>query len=264
MRAETFVPGHISCVFRPVKGESPETTGSLGFGIRLDMGCHASVGLRDDGVVSIRINGEECEADITRCALDSIRRGHGLDVDLVHDLPLEQGFGSSASGTLAAALCAADLLCIDRSEAVAATHRAECTLGGGLGDLLAIECPSGVPLRTVAGPPCDIGRCEDTGLGFRELTLVVFDETLSTPSVLGDPGMMRRIESEGDKAMSSFRADPSLGTLFESAKAFSEGIGLESERMKDALRTIREGGGRAGMCMLGNSIYSDVPVSVAR
>jgi len=262
MKARTFVPGHISCVFRPVRGDSPETTGSLGFGIRLDKGCHACVSERDDGRIVITVNGEECDAPITRRAIGSMHPDKGLDIELVHDLPMEQGFGTSASGTFAAALCTAEILGRDRSDAVMATHEAECALGGGLGDLLATDCSYGVPVRTKAGPP-GVGSTEDSGLAFRELTLIIFEEPLSTASVLGDPGMMERIIKEGDSALKGFSEDPSETSFFEQSNRFSSSAGLESERICEALDILRKGGNRAGMCMLGNSIFSDVPVNIA-
>jgi len=33
---------------------------------------------------------------------------------------------------------------------------------------------------------------------------------------------------------------------------------LESAEIRDAMRAIRERGHHAGMCMLGNSLYSDI------
>jgi len=263
MRPSVFVPGHISCIFRPYRAQSVEETGSRGLGIRLGLGCHGTARKRDDGKIVIRINGEESEASLTRYALESMRLDSGIEVDLKHDLPLQQGFGASASGTYAATLCAADLFGKDRSEALSATHRAECNMGGGLGDLLAIESPYPVPVRVHEGIPGLTGVTSDSGLSFDRLTLIVFKKPLSTKSVLGNPETMDRIIRAGDSAMVEFDKDRSIEGLFRVSNSFSIEIGLESEEVSLGMEELEEEGYNSGMCMLGNSIFSDVPKDVA-
>ena len=264
MRAETFVPGHISCVFRPVRTDDVLSTGSLGFGIRTSLGCNAKVEPRDDKALRIFINGEESDAPVTRYAIESMDAGMGFDIHLEHGLPLEQGFGASASGTFGAALCVASLAGLDRFEAVKAAHKAECNLGGGLGDLAAINSGFGVPIREVAGVQGITGRTSDSGLSFPELTLIVFNEPLKTESVLSDENEMKKIVQAGDVAMRRFSVDRTIPGLFDAANEFSEFIGLESGEIKDALSLISKEGYRAGMCMLGNSIYSDISMERAK
>ena len=263
MRASVFVPGHISCVFRPYRAASVEETGSRGLGIRLSLGCRTSASRRNDERISIRINGQESEASVTRYALESMGLETGLDIDIYHDLPMEQGFGTSASGTYAAALCGAELCGRDRSEAILATHKAECDMGGGLGDLLAIESPYPVPVREHEGVPGLTGRTEDSGITFDRLTLIVFERPLSTKSVLGDPTVMDRIIRAGDSAMEEFMQDRSKESLFRVSESFSADIGLESEEVSLGIEELSDRGYHAGMCMLGNSIFSDAPISEA-
>jgi len=264
MRAETFVPGHISCVFRPVRTDDVMSTGSLGLGIRTGLGCRARVNTRDDGLIRILINGTESEAPITRLAIKSLGTGKGFDIHLEHELPMEQGFGASASGTFAAALCVASLIGMDRIEAVKASHMAECKLGGGLGDLPAINSGYGVPIREVAGVQGIAGKTADSGLSFPDLTLIVFKEPLKTESVLTDEAEMKKIIAAGDVAMAGFSEDRTIPGLFSVSNRFSEAIGLESEEIREALKAIRKEGYHGGMCMLGNSIYTDLPMEKAQ
>ena len=261
MKAEVFVPGHISCVFRPVRDPDIARTGSLGLGIRLNLGCQVKVRTRDDKDLVIHINGRESEAEITRSAVEFMAPSVGLEIDLDHSLPLEQGFGTSASGTFGAALCVASILGMDRRSALMATHRAECTLGGGLGDLMAIDSGFGVPVRE--SPGID-GKVSDSGLRFRELTLIVFDEPLRTESVLSDADMMKKISYAGDEAMKAFSENPTVGGLFSVSNRFSQCIGIESDDIRNALSVISDEGYHAGMCMLGNSIYTDLPEDAAK
>lgn len=264
MKASTFVPGHISTVFRPVRGASPIETGSLGLGIRLSSGCRAAVSRRDDMDVRIIVNGAETEAPVTRKAVEMMGTDTGFDIFLEHDLPLQQGFGASASGTYAATLCVAELAGLDRTRAIESTHVAECDLGGGLGDLLAIDSEFGVPVRYVAGPPRISGRTRDSGLSFDRLSLVVFDQPLPTKSVLGNPGMMSRIIDAGDRALEVFSEDCTIDGLFRTSNMFSESIGIESDDIRNGMDSIRSEGYHAGMCMLGNSIFSDAPMEVIK
>jgi pantoate kinase len=261
MRAEAFVPGHISCVFRPVRTDDVLTTGSLGFGIRTSLGCRAKVSLRDDDEIHITINGEETEAPVTRFAVEYMKAGRGFDIILDHDLPLEQGFGASASGTFVATLCVADLVGMDRKSAVEASHVAECSQGGGLGDLIAIASGFGVPIRDSPGAD---GKTSDSGLSFDKLTLIVFNEPLKTESVLSNGEKMKEIVEAGDSAVSEFAKDRTIPGLFRISNTFSEAIGLESDEIKAAISTIKSKGNQAGMCMLGNSLYTDFPASEAR
>ena len=261
MKVKRFVPGHISCVFRPVRTGDVRTTGSLGLGIRLDKGCTATVWETSGNDISICINGSVCEASVTRAAIESMHPDTGLEIRLMHDLPLEQGFAASASGTLAAALCVADLLGRDVSEAFSVTHIAECSMGGGLGDLAAIRSGYDVPVRRSAGVDAEV---TDPGIRFDHLSLLVSDEPLRTTSVLNDDAVMKKVIRYGDEAMGMFTSDPTVGTLFKASNMFSEGIGLESERIRSARAVIGDEGYRSGMCMLGNSIYTDAPVDYLR
>ncbi|AMK14474.1 pantothenate kinase CoaA [methanogenic archaeon mixed culture ISO4-G1] len=264
MRAEAFVPGHISCIFRPYTLETLEETGSKGLGIRLSLGCRASVAERDDDKVVIRINGRESEAEITRGALRKLCPGRGFDIDLIHELPMEQGFGTSASGTYAATLCAASLSGIDPSAAAIESHKAECGMGGGYGDLLAMHSPYPVPIRELPGAPGRYGRVTDSGLSFDNLSLVVFERPLMSGPILTDPVMMERIARAGDESMAMFNSDRSIEGLFAASNRFSEIIGLESPELRSGPKAIWKEGYHAGMSMLGNSIYTDAPMDVLR
>ena len=255
MRVEAFVPGHISCIFRPYRGQGPEDSGSRGVGIRLSLGSRASVRSVPGDEVTIRINGRESPATVTRAAVRMMRLEGGLDIDIFHDLPMEQGFGTSASGTLAVCLCISELF---GGDPFMPAHAAECGFGGGLGDLLAIDCQYPVPIRTVPGPPRFGGVTEDSGLSMDSITLIVLGGPLNTGSVLSEPDKMERISRSADECLEKFSRDLTIDGLYKWSNRFSEDTGLESAEIRDAMRAIRERGHHAGMCMLGNSLYSDI------
>ena len=55
-----------------------------------------------------------------------------------------------------------------------------------------------------------------------------------------------------------------IGSLFDASNHFSESIGLESPRMREIMGWIRSNGYHVGMCMLGNSMFSDAPYELIK
>ena len=55
-----------------------------------------------------------------------------------------------------------------------------------------------------------------------------------------------------------------VDSLYEQSNIFSSHSGLESDQVCDALDVLHSEGYRAGMCMLGNSIFTDAPGHVVR
>ena len=251
-----FCPGHVSCVFQPVTSFDAMCTGSRGIGIRLNKGATATVEERDDGVVNIYLDGTQEIAHITRMVAENLAPGRGFDIRIENDLPVSQGFGMSAAGALAAGLCIADMTGRSRSDAFKAAHAAEVMGGGGLGDVAAIVAGGDIPVRTVAGFP-PFGRVENADFTIDHLTLVVIGGELRTDSVLGDPFTLKKVREAAGESMDSFIMDPSYENLFDVSNAFSSKSGLESPAVRRAIGRLMDAGHRAGMCMLGNSLFTD-------
>jgi len=258
---QAFCPGHISCVFRPFRASDPLSTGSRGIGIRLNLGSHAYVSERDDGAVKVLMDGFVSDAPVTRAAVENMAPGQGFDIEIEHDLPVGQGFGTSASGTLAVCLCIAEIMGYPDALAYMSAHMAEVSEGGGLGDISAILPGYEVPVRAVPGLPPK-GTVIDSGMSFRNLSLAVFDGCLDTASVINDPGVSARIAEAGDSALEEFMSDMSEDALYRASNVFSERIGLESHRISESIALLKGKGYHAGMCMLGNSIFTDAPEDV--
>lgn len=255
-----FCPGHVSCVFQPMTSLDAMSAGSRGIGIRLNKGCTATVEPRDDSVVNIYLDGSMSVAHITRMAVEKLAPGKGFDIRIVNDLPVSQGFGMSAAGAIAAGLCVADLMGLSRSDAFIAAHAAEVMGGGGLGDVAAIVAGSDIPVRTVPGIP-PFGKVVNAGFRMEKLTLGVIGGELRTESVLGDPEALRKVRDAAIGCMDMFMQDPSQDMLFEASNRFSSESGLESPAIRRTIQRLRDRGYRAGMCMLGNSVFTDAPES---
>lgn len=251
---KAFCPGHITCFFHPVRTDDVLTTGSRGAGIRLSKGAYVTLEERSDRRVEITMDGSPSEAKITRKVLELIRPDEGFDVTIENELPVSQGFGMSAAGAIAVALAA---LGEYSDDCYRYAHMAEVTQGGGLGDVTALMCHGHQPVRVRPGLPPN-GLIEDTGIRFDNLTLAVFGGKLETGSVINDPKVCSLMEDVGRRSVDSHLAEPTVDGLFTRSREFSRTIGIESAVVGAALDVL-EPYGHAAMCMLGNSVFTDVP-----
>jgi len=252
-----YCPGHITCLFSPGTTEGDMLLrGSRGVGIRLSAGATVRVREVSGKDVSVTIDGQPSDAPVTRSVLEELLPGRGLEADVVNGLPVGQGFGMSAAGAIAAALCAAEIAGISADDAWSAAHRAEIVNGGGLGDVSALRCLSDVPERVTEGLP-PAGEVRGTGLRFPVLTVAVLGPKMHTGSVLSDSARRCALMDSYDRARRLFSG--SRPSLFDASNEFSRAAGVESPDVSEAIQRLRDGNRRAAMCMLGNSIFSDAP-----
>ena len=263
MRVRSFVPGHVSCIFQPIPSDDCLKAGSRGVGIRLSLGSVAEVGFRDDKEVRITIDGSEREAEVTRLVATTMAPGRGLDIDIKNDLPMGQGFATSASGAMATAMCLGVLTDVSPRTACESAHSAEVRMKGGLGDVSAIVSGQDVPIRMRPGMPPH-GEIQGAPFSVPDLTLAVIGDTLSTASILSDRVLSQRISDAGGRYTDMFMEDPTPDNLFEYSYRFAEETGLVPPEMKTILDRLRAEGYGAGMCMLGCSIFTDAPADVVR
>ena len=254
---KAFCPGHITCFFHPVRTDDVLTTGSRGAGIRLSKGAYVTLEERSDDRVEVTMDGILSEAKITRKVLELIRPGEGFDVTIENELPVSQGFGMSAAGAIAVALAAMGRY---SEECYRYAHVAEVIQGGGLGDVTALMCNGHQPVRVRPGLPPN-GLIKDTGIRFDNLTLAVFGGKLETGSVINDSVICSLMEGVGKRCVDEHLIDPTPEGLFRRSREFSRTIGIESIVVGTAL-DILEPYGHGAMCMLGNSIFTDVPQDV--
>src|SRR5271170_1771840 len=125
-RAAAFAPGHVTGIFVPdLAAPDPRARGSRGLGVVLDTGARAVVTWRPAERARVQIRDERGRAlPITEEAIRHlVRPGSGsVSVVIRHELPVGQGFGMSAAGTLAATLAVARLLSLPRQRAVEVAH----------------------------------------------------------------------------------------------------------------------------------------------
>ena len=250
-----FCPGHITCFFHPVKTGDLMTSGSRGVGIKLSKGATVTLEERNDGKIITMMDGKETDCAITKMAIREIDPERGYDVTILNDLPVGQGFGMSAAGSIAAALCACEFTGKGLQDAFVAAHRSEIRGGGGYGDVSGITGKSHFPVRSVAGLP-PYGKVIDSGLKM-DMSVAILGGPLNTGDTLADEKISARIQEMGSRFVTDFIASPSFDSLFRYSEEFSESIGIETPEITSSLAELRKEG-NAGMCMLGHSIYTDI------
>ena len=243
-----FCPGHLTCFFKPVRTNDVMTTGSEGVGIKLSKGSIVHVEERSDKEICVTMDGKPSEARVTTRAVKILSGGRGFDITIENQLPVSQGFGMSAAGSIAAGLCVCSILGKDRTDSYKAAHVADIEEMGGLGDVSALTTEGPISIRTRAGLPPDGNVISKGNEG--NLTLAVLGGRLETKNVLSDDEAVRRISSVGEIAMNSYLSD---GGLFKASRYFSATAKLESSCVRSALSKL---GSEAAMCMLGNSIFT--------
>lgn len=249
-----FCPAHVTCFFQPVHADDVMSAGSRGAGIRLDRGATASVSENRSPRTDVVMDGVPAEAPVTRRLLEAMAPDRGFDIVIENGLPPGQGFGMSAAGAIAVALCIGEVCGPGAGDPYRMAHAAEVLAGGGLGDVAGIMSNADQPVRLRAGMP-PTGTVTGTGVGFDELTVAVLGEGIDTRGLLSDRSRCKDIGEAGAYAVDRYMEAPSASRLFELSGWFSETTGLEGARVSAARASLATHGIPSGMCMLGDSIF---------
>lgn len=256
-RTRAFAPAHVTGIFRPAHtGRDPRARGSLGAGIVLELGVHATASFEPGRRRALRIL-----RDVDRplpISHEVARRlfppGIGtLTVQLRHELPIGQGFGLSAAGASATALAVARLFGTARVTALETAHLADLYGGGGLGGVASIAGGGGVEFRRRAGVP-PWGEVEHRALD-GSVFLGVVGGPMPSPSILRSPRALTRIDRAAE-GLDALLARPSTARFFLASERFTDRAGLESPALRHAIRALRRRGARAGQAMFGRSFFA--------
>ena len=254
--ARAFAPGHVTGVFRPdVAHRDPRGRGSVGAGIVLEIGVWAEARYSPGGRTRVRMLWEwpgpwPISEEVAR------RMAHGLPgtvtVRLTHQLPVGQGFGTSAAGALSTALAVGALAGRSRAVAVQVAHLADLFGGGGLGGVSSI-LGGGLEVRVRPGIP-PLGRIVHRP--FRPALLVgIVGPPIPSPSVLGDPVALHRI-ARASAGWEHLADRPTLERFFRISERFTDLAGLSSATVSRAVRALRGRGAWAGQAMFGESFFA--------
>ncbi|HDO19366.1 MAG TPA: pantothenate kinase [Thermoplasmatales archaeon] len=251
-----FCPAHITCFFDPHSDRNLRKCGSRGAGFSVTLGATTKVTLSEskEQSIEVQINGKKVDAKTTIVAVKNLIKSYPLRVkiEIKQALPMSQGFGMSGAGALSASIGVAKLLGLSRMDAIESAHMAEVVCKTGLGDVIA-QSFGGIEIRRSPGLP-PWGMIEHLP-GDYEVILCVLGKKMSTPSILSNPDMVRRIKISARHCLTSLLDNPSMENLLSLSYAFMNSTGLASEKIKMAVDVARNYG-LASMCMLGNSIFA--------
>lgn len=256
MRKSAFCPGHITGFFEIRRSNDLISTGSRGAGLCLTLGAGSEIGVTSSTRQSIEvsINGRSSDAVVTKHALRHLADEEKLKITVstTLDLPVSQGFGMSAAGSLSASIALAEILGKSRQRAFEAAHIAEIEKGGGLGDVSALH-KGGITVRKKAGlPPVgEVVRID----GEPEVVLCVVGRKMLTKSILSSPARARVINTTGSRKVDQLLKKPSIYRLMELSAQFTKESGLASRRILDVMNAASKLG-MASMSMLGNSVFA--------
>lgn len=253
---EAFCPGHITAFFEICdQHEDPLRRGSRGVGFCLSLGAISRVTVNDSNnqELLISINGERGPASVTSDAIKYLinNKNLAIDVQTILDLPIGQGFGMSAAGSLSAVIALCDILGMPSEKAFEAAHLAEIENRTGLGDISGIYA-GGMELRTEPGLPPH-GQAQRLEIS-SEMVLAVIGEPINTNDIILDEEKRAAISSSGRRCIEAFSEDPTLDHLFALGMEFVEDAGLASMEVLKAIAAA-ECCGMGSMIMLGNSIF---------
>ncbi|MGI0055693.1 MAG: hypothetical protein ACREBT_02410 [Thermoplasmata archaeon] len=264
VEASAFAPGHVTGIFRPAAGgRDPRSVGSIGAGVVLSLGAHASVRWLTTAPRRVRVVGDGfAPLPITEDAVRRLVAGHPgrFEVRLHHELPIGQGFGMSAAGTLAASLAVAHLVGATRARAVEIAHLAELFGGGGLGGVAAI-LGGGLEVRDRPGIP-PFGRVRHLGAP-GSIWLGVVGPPTPSPALLRDPAFRRRVERSA-RLLDPLLASPSFARFFRASERFADALGFGSAGLRATLRGLRSRGAWAAPAMFGESFFAVAREATAR
>lgn len=254
--ARAFAPGHVTGVFRPAScGRDPRRTGSVGAGLVLELGSVASVSWDPSGRRSTRVTGSRGEPlPITAEAVEHLRstRPGKLRVEVTAALPVGQGFGMSAAGTLAASLATASLLGLPRSRAIETAHLAELFGRGGLGGVAAI-LGGGLDLRRSPGVP-PFGVVRHFPWGPQPVFVTRVGPPILSPRILGDPAWLARID-RASEGLDSLLARPSKQEFLRLSEQFTDRLRLGPPSFLRTARALRRTGCWVAQAMFGSALF---------
>ncbi len=241
--ARAFAPGHITGFFAPYRHDDPLKSGSWGAGFAIDLGATAEVELSD----SIDMEIPYGKGEVTRKAVEMALKEageKGARVEIELQLPVGQGFGMSAAGTLAASLALAELLGKEKEDALRWAHTAEVISGTGLSDVIG-SFYGGLVVRKEPGLP-PYGEVIKKDI-VREIWIMVVGEPIDTRDFLEKRG--KGVEEAGKRALERLLSEISFSRFMEESREFAESIAIS-----DVLKEIPEGF-TGSQLMLGNSVF---------
>ena len=244
--SEYYVPSHITGFFVPFFHEDCLKTGSTGAGVSLSSGLETKIRvIEGSGTVSVYLNGIKTKENSTPVSLNCIKLIKerypesfvNKDILIEHesDVPVESGFGASASAALGICFSIKDLIKISPKECIKIAHETEVKNLSGLGDVVA-EVKGGIEIRKTPGVDGIIENIPSDNLKVMGISL----GKKRTESILKNPEKVKIIEKCGTKLLNKLINEPSVERLMQCSKTFTYKTGIMSKEILDLIEVISE------------------------
>ncbi len=256
--AEAYSPGHITAFFE-IDTNSPHLhkKGSKGVGICTKKGAIAETIIQPARTqkIEIFINDRKEPAEVTEAAVKYLlnKEKYKVKINIKSELPVSQGCGMSAAGTLSTTIAISSLLGYTYNDALLASHRAEIELRGGLGDVIG-ESIGGVTVLLEGGLP--VHNSYKKLLFSGDIVLCTLGDPIKTKNILSSRSMKNKINKWGKYAMTEFSKKMDMESLFREAKEFSSRINMMDKHMEAAINAVWKNGGMASVAMIGRSVFA--------
>lgn len=252
MNVSVFIPAHITGFFSIENNDDPLKNGSCGAGFLLDRGVETV--LKDSSEYKININ--QGSDIVINEVLKYFNIEESFEITQDIQLPIGAGFGTSAASALSLSLALNEFFDFgySKNECGQIAHKAEVSLGGGLGDVIG-QTGSGLVLRTRPGAP-GVGKIKS----FEEDLYVAtkFFGKIDTASVIRNPEHKKIISVNGRKCLDSFKKNSSVENFLRLSYEFSLNTKLmtnEVQSLADYFNSCDDILG-ASMAMLGNTVFA--------
>ena len=252
MSVSVFMPAHITGFFSIENNDNPLKNGSCGAGFLLDRGVKTT--LKNSSEFKIDVN--QGSDIVINEVLKYFNIEDSFEITQDIQFPIGAGFGTSAASALSLSLALNEFFdCgYSKNECGQIAHKAEVSLGGGLGDVIG-QTGSGLVLRTRPGAP-GVGKIKS----FEEDIYVAtkFFGKIDTASVIRNPEHKKIISVNGRKCLDSFKKNSSVENFLRLSYEFSLNTKLmtnEVQSLADYFNSCDDILG-ASMAMLGNTVFA--------
>ena len=245
--SEYYVPSHITGFFVPWFSDDYLKTGSTGAGVSLLIGLKTEISITNgDGTVDVYLNGIKTSNEKVPVSINCINilkaryQEHLKNKDIIirhySDVPVEAGFGASASAVLGICFSIKDFLSITSEKCIEIAHETEVKNLSGLGDVIA-EVKGGIEIRKTPGVS---GIIENIKLKEDLKVLALSLGTKKTESVLRDPEKIKIIEKCGTKMLSKLINEPTVEKMMECSRTFTYKINIFPKEILGLVDRISE------------------------
>ncbi len=264
--SEYYVPSHITGFFVPWFSDDYLKTGSTGAGVSLLIGLKTEISITNgDGTVDVYLNGIKTSNEKVPVSINCINilkaryQEHLKNKDIIirhhSDVPVEAGFGASASAVLGICFSIKDFLSITSERCIEIAHETEVKNLSGLGDVIA-EVKGGIEIRKTPGVS---GIIENIKLKEDLKVLALSLGTKKTESVLRDPEKIKIIEKCGTKMLSKLINEPTVEKMMECSRTFTYKINIFPKEILGLVDRISEVNSfNASGIMIGKGVFTFV------